>query len=68
MARAAQKAKRNDSPSLFKDMKVCQSRKFHHHRKGRPRVTSAVEDNFIRVNCTSDCSPINAHSVQRNHY
>ena len=27
------------------------------HRKGRPRVTSAAEDKFIRVNCTSDCSP-----------
>jgi transposase len=27
------------------------------HRKGRLRVTSAAEDKFIRVNCTSDCSP-----------
>ena len=27
------------------------------HRKGRPRVTSAAEDKFIRDNCTSDCSP-----------
>jgi transposase len=27
------------------------------HRKGRPRVTSAAEDKFIRVNCTSDCNP-----------
>jgi hypothetical protein len=26
------------------------------HRKGRPRVTSAAEDTFIRVNCTSHCS------------
>jgi hypothetical protein len=26
------------------------------HRKGRPRVTSAAEDKFISVNCTSDCS------------
>jgi transposase len=26
-------------------------------RKGRPSVTSAVEEIFIRVNCTSDCSP-----------
>ena len=26
-----------------------------HHRKGRPRVTSAAEDKLIRVNCTSDC-------------
>jgi transposase len=26
------------------------------HRKRRPRVTSAAKDNFIRVNCTSDCS------------
>jgi hypothetical protein len=27
------------------------------HRKGRARLTSAAEDKFIRVNCTSDCSP-----------
>jgi hypothetical protein len=27
------------------------------HRKGRPRVTSAAEDKFVKVNCTSDCSP-----------
>ena len=27
------------------------------HSKGRPRVTTAAEDTFIRVNCTSDCSP-----------
>jgi hypothetical protein len=27
------------------------------HRKGSPRVTSAAEDKFIRVNYTSDCSP-----------
>jgi transposase len=27
------------------------------HRKGRPRVTSATEDTFIRVNSTSDCRP-----------
>jgi transposase len=26
-------------------------------RKGRPRVTSAAEDKFIRVICTLDCSP-----------
>jgi hypothetical protein len=26
------------------------------YRKGRPRNTSAAEDKFIRVNCTSDCS------------
>jgi hypothetical protein len=26
-----------------------------HHRNGRPGVTSAAEDKFIRVN--SDCSP-----------
>jgi transposase len=30
------------------------------HRKGRARVTSAAVDKYIRVNCTSDCSPINA--------
>jgi transposase len=28
-----------------------------HPSKGRPRVTSAAEDKFIRVNCTLDCSP-----------
>uniref|UniRef100_A0A8C7CPW8 Kinesin-like protein n=1 Tax=Oncorhynchus kisutch TaxID=8019 RepID=A0A8C7CPW8_ONCKI len=27
------------------------------HRKGRPKMTSAAEDRFIRVNCTSDCIP-----------
>ena len=32
---------------------------FHENRhgKGRPRVTSAAEDKFIRVNCALDCSP-----------
>ena len=28
-----------------------------HHWKGRPRVTSAAEDTFVRVSITSDCSP-----------
>jgi transposase len=27
------------------------------HRKGIPRVTSAAEDKFIRVNSTSDWQP-----------
>ena len=27
------------------------------HRKGRPRVTSAVEDKFIRVTSLRNCSP-----------
>jgi transposase len=27
------------------------------HGKGRPKVTSAAEDKFIRVNCTSDFRP-----------
>jgi hypothetical protein len=27
------------------------------HRNGRPKVTSAAEDKFIRVKCTSVCSP-----------
>ena len=26
-------------------------------RNGRPRVTSAIEDKFFRVDCTSDYSP-----------
>uniref|UniRef100_A0A4W5RLT6 non-specific serine/threonine protein kinase n=1 Tax=Hucho hucho TaxID=62062 RepID=A0A4W5RLT6_9TELE len=37
------------------------------HRKGRPRVTSAAEDKFIRVNCTSDFSP-NLLQSSRNRY
>ena len=32
-----------------------------HHRNGRPRVTSAAENKFIRVNCTSEiAAQINA--------
>jgi hypothetical protein len=27
------------------------------HRKGRPRVTSAAEDKFIRVTSLRNCSP-----------
>jgi transposase len=34
------------------------------HRKGRPRVTSAAEDQFIGVNYTSDCSPNKCFRVQ----
>jgi transposase len=34
------------------------------HRKGRPRVTCAAEDKFIRVKCTSDCSPKKCFRVQ----
>jgi transposase len=28
-----------------------------HHREGRPRVTSAAEDKFIRVTSLRNCSP-----------
>jgi hypothetical protein len=28
-----------------------------HHRKGRPRVTSAAENKFIRVTSLRNCSP-----------
>jgi hypothetical protein len=28
-----------------------------HHRNGRPRVTPAVEDKFIRVKNLRNCSP-----------
>jgi transposase len=28
-----------------------------HHRKGRPRVTSAANDKFIRVTNLRNCSP-----------
>ena len=38
------------------------------HRKGRPRVTSAAEDKFIRVICTSDCSPVNASQSSNNRH
>ena len=38
------------------------------HRKGRPRVTSAAEDMFIRVNCTSDCSQINTSQSLSNRH
>ena len=34
------------------------------HRKGRLRVTSAAEDKFIRVNCTSDRSQNKCFRVQ----
>ena len=34
------------------------------HRNGRPRVTSATEDKFIRINCASDCSPNKCFRVQ----
>ena len=36
------------------------------HGKGRPRVTSAAEDKFIRVNCNSDCRQINASQSSSN--
>ena len=51
------------------------------HRKGRPRVTSAAEDKFIRVTSLRNCSPDTSHHqlfrggcviqakfLQRNHY
>jgi hypothetical protein len=31
------------------------------HRKGRPRVTSAAEDKFIRVTSLRNCSPKNKY-------
>jgi hypothetical protein len=33
------------------------------HRKWKPRVTSAAEDKFIRVNCTSDCSSSGSNTL-----
>jgi transposase len=40
-----------------------------HHRKGRPRVTTAAEDKFIRVNCTSDITAqINASPSSSNRH
>ena len=38
------------------------------HRKGRPRVTSAAEDKFIRVFCKTDCSQINASQSSSNRH
>ena len=39
------------------------------HRKGRPRVTSAAEDKFIRVNCTSQIAgQINASQSSSNRH
>uniref|UniRef100_A0AAZ3STE8 Transposase Tc1-like domain-containing protein n=1 Tax=Oncorhynchus tshawytscha TaxID=74940 RepID=A0AAZ3STE8_ONCTS len=38
------------------------------HRKGIPRVTYAAEDTFIRVNCTSDCSPNNVSQNSSNRH
>ena len=39
------------------------------HRKGRPRVTSAAEDKFIRVNCTSEiAAQINASQSSSNRH
>jgi transposase len=36
------------------------------HRKGRARVTSAAEDKFIQVNCTSDiAAQINASEFKK---
>ena len=35
-----------------------------HHRKGRPRVTSAAEDKFIRVTNLRNCSPNKCFRVQ----
>jgi transposase len=46
------------SSAVSKTIKRCDETGSHedHHRKGRPRVTSAAESKFIRMNCTSDCS------------
>ena len=47
------------SSAVAKTIKRCDETVSHEdrHRKGRPSVTSAAEDKFIRVNCSSDCSP-----------
>ncbi|CDQ78092.1 unnamed protein product [Oncorhynchus mykiss] len=37
------------------------------HRKERPRVKSAAEDKYIRVNCTSDCRPNKCFSSNNRH-
>jgi transposase len=46
------------SSAVAKTIKHYEETGYHenYHRKGRPRVTSAAEDKFITVNCTSDCS------------
>jgi hypothetical protein len=44
------------SSAVAKTIKCCDVTGSHEdlHRKGRPGVTSAAKDKFIRVNCTSD--------------
>jgi transposase len=37
------------------------------HWKGRPSVTSAAEDKFIRVSSHRDCSPNKCYRVQVRH-
>jgi transposase len=37
------------------------------HRKGRPKVTSAAEDRFSRVHCTSDWSPNKSFTEFKKH-
>jgi hypothetical protein len=51
------------SSAVAKTIKLYDKTSSHedHHRKGIPRVTSATEDKFIRVNCTSEiAAQINA--------
>jgi transposase len=47
------------SSTVPKTIKRCDETGFHEdrHRKGRPRVTSAAEDKYIRVTSFRNCSP-----------
>ena len=47
------------SSAVAKTIKCYDVTGFHEDRykKRRPRVTSAAEEKFIRVKCTSDCNP-----------
>jgi transposase len=47
------------SSAVAKTIKRCVETGSHEdrHRKGRPRVTSAAEDTFIRVTSLRNCSP-----------
>jgi transposase len=47
------------SSAVAKTIKICDETGSNEdrHRKGRPRVTSAAEDKFIRVTCLRNCSP-----------
>ena len=47
------------SSAVAKTIKCCDETGSHEdrHRKGRPRVTSAAEDKFIRVTSLRNCRP-----------